>query len=110
MSKIMASTTQCRAAQFYADTTDFTGLPDPSLNNTVAPATAGESDGDQFVALNQRTSFEPLFAKYGVDVSLPLCLHLCLSCTCVCKYMLGYMAPSSSASPSRPCLPGLELA
>lgn len=61
---------QCCAEQFYADTTDFTGLPDPSLNNTVAPATAGESDGDQYVALNQRTSFEPLFAEYGVDVSL----------------------------------------
>ena len=77
--------TQCCAAQFYADTTDFTGLPDPSLNNTVAPAAAGESDGDQYVALNQRTSFEPLFAKYGVDVSLLSCPHMCLSCTCVAK-------------------------
>ena len=60
------------AAQFYADTTDFTGLPDPSLGNTVAPATAGESDGDQYVALNQRNGFEPLFEQYNVDVSAHL--------------------------------------
>jgi len=58
--------------QFYADTNDFTGLPDPTLNNTIAPATAGTTDGDQYVALQQRQSIEPLFAKYNVDVSPPL--------------------------------------
>ena len=58
--------------QFYADTNDFSGLPDPTLNNTIAPATANTTDGDQYVALQQRQSIEPLFAKYNVDVSPPL--------------------------------------
>lgn len=67
------------AAQFYADTTDFTGLPDPSLGNTIAPATAGEDDGDQYVALNQRNGFEPLFEQYNVDVSTPVLAAVSLS-------------------------------
>ena len=57
------------AAQFYADTTDFSGLPDPSLGGAIPPGTAGESDGDQYVALNQRNGFEALFEQYNVDVS-----------------------------------------
>ena len=59
--------------QFYADTTDFSGVPDPSMNNTIPPNTAGQTDGDQYVALAQRQSLEPLFAKYNVDVSLLTC-------------------------------------
>ena len=55
--------------QFYADTTDFSGVPDPSMNNTIPAGTNGTTDGDQFVALAQRQSLEPLFAKYNVDVS-----------------------------------------
>ena len=56
--------------QFYADTTDFSGVPDPSMNNTIPAGTNGTTDGDQYVALAQRQSLEPLFAKYNVDVSL----------------------------------------
>ena len=40
------------------------------MNNTIPAGTNGTTDGDQFVALAQRQSLEPLFAKYNVDVSL----------------------------------------
>ncbi|BDA47066.1 probable inactive purple acid phosphatase 2 [Coccomyxa sp. Obi] len=52
----------------YADSTDFTGLPDPSKNNVVDPTTADEDDGDQYVAREQRQYLEPLFANANVDV------------------------------------------
>lgn len=58
------------AAQFYADTTDFSGVPDPSMGGAIPATTNGTTDGDQYVALAQRQSLEPLFAEYNVDVSL----------------------------------------
>lgn len=52
--------------QMYADSTDFTGLPDPSMNNVVAPSTANEDDGDQYVARQLRANLEALFASNNV--------------------------------------------
>ncbi len=64
--------------QFYADTTDFTGVPDPSLGGAIPPNSNGTTDGDQYVALAQRQSLEALFAQYGVDVCLCPCAVLSL--------------------------------
>jgi hypothetical protein len=52
--------------QMYADSTDFSGVPDPTLNNTIASASYSEDDGDQYVAREQRQYLEPLFAQYNV--------------------------------------------
>ncbi len=62
--------------QMYADSTDFTGLPDPSNNccpiiYVVAPATADEDDGDQYVARKQRQYLETLFANANVRALIP---------------------------------------
>lgn len=57
--------------QMYADSTDFTGLPDPSNKNIVAPATADEDDGDQYVARKQRQYLETLFANANVRALIP---------------------------------------
>ena len=50
--------------QMYSATSDFTGTAD--LTNTVQPATANETDGDQYVARALRASLEPLFAAANV--------------------------------------------
>ncbi len=86
---------------FYADSTDFTGerlgacvligqhttvsspgndehlltgpgLPDPSKNFTIATSTLNETDGDQYIAQQQRANLEPLFAQYNVSAPAAL--------------------------------------
>ena len=43
------------------------GLPDPSKNFTIATSTLNETDGDQYIAQQQRANLEPLFAQYNVS-------------------------------------------
>lgn len=72
----------------YADSTDFSGLPDPSKNNAVDPTAADEDDGDQYVARKQRQYLETLFANANVRTyALPCPGHpeqnlTCCSLTC----------------------------
>lgn len=44
------------------------GTGDPSKGGAIATSTFNETDGDQYVAQQQRKNLELLFATYNVDL------------------------------------------